>query len=85
MLQHEQQSSGERNVLWDFSLQPALTFSFVIGSVRYFDHFILNFFVNRTVASKMHLLWHFIILIKEKSVPVFQNYSSTRKEKCTLL
>jgi hypothetical protein len=46
--QHEQCSSGELNVLRDFSVQTAATFSCVMGSVRYFDFYILHFFVNIT-------------------------------------
>jgi hypothetical protein len=37
-LQHEQWSSGELNILRDFSLQPVVTFSFVIGPMRYFHY-----------------------------------------------
>jgi hypothetical protein len=48
-LQHEQRSSGELNILQDFSLQPAVTFSFVTGSVRCFDYCILHFFLNLTI------------------------------------
>jgi hypothetical protein len=50
-LQHEQRSSGEMNFLRDFSLQPAAKFSFIMGSVRYFDCCILHFFVNITIPS----------------------------------
>jgi hypothetical protein len=45
-LQYEQLSSSEMNVLRDFSLQPTVTFSFVIGSKRCFYYCILHFFVN---------------------------------------
>jgi hypothetical protein len=48
-LQHEQRSSGELNVLRGFSLQPAVTFSLLIGSMRCFDHCILKFFLNLTI------------------------------------
>jgi hypothetical protein len=46
-LQHEQPSSGELNGLRDVSLQPAVTFSFVIGSMRCFDYCILRAFVKK--------------------------------------
>jgi hypothetical protein len=49
-LQHKQWSSGEFNVLLDFSLQPAVTFSFVIGLVRCVDYCIINLFVNIIVS-----------------------------------
>jgi hypothetical protein len=50
-LQHEQRSSGELNVLRDLSLQPAVTFSFFIGLMRYFYHCILHVFVNTRIPS----------------------------------
>jgi hypothetical protein len=70
--QHEQRSSGDLDLLRDFSLQPAVTFSFVIGSMRSFDYCILrSFLFNNTFM--IHLPWHIVLLINQKSFTAFRN------------
>jgi hypothetical protein len=71
VLQHEQMCPGELNVLQEFSFQPAVTFSFVTGSMRYFDYCILHLSVNLTVHLNAFAM-AFYYFNKLKFFPLFQ-------------